>query len=56
MRGIMKLTKKVPDKKYGFRLTYESDLVKRNEKETLKEWLWREERWKKERAKSKSIS
>lgn len=54
MRGIMKLTKKLPDKKHGFRLTYESELFKRTEKETLKEWLWREERWKKERAKSKA--
>lgn len=54
MRGIMKLTKKVPDKKMGYRLTYESELFDRNEKETLKEWLWREERWQKNRAQTKS--
>jgi len=54
MRGVMKLTKRIPDTKMGFRLTYESELVKRTEKETLIDWLRREEKWKKERAKAKS--
>lgn len=53
-RGLMTLTKRIPDKKYGFRLTYESELMDRTEKETLKEWLWREERWQKQRQKTKS--
>lgn len=54
MRGIMKLTKRIPDKKVGFRLTYESELKERTEKQTLIEWLRREEKWQKERAKTKS--
>ena len=54
MRGIMKLTKKVPDKKMGFRLTYESELKDRTQQETLSEWLRREDKWRKERAKAKS--
>ncbi len=54
MRGIMKLTKKVPDKKMGFRLTYESELKDRTQQETLSEWLRREDKWRKERAKTKS--
>lgn len=56
MRGIMKLTKRIPDKKMGFRLTYESELKDRTEKQTLEEWLRREEKWKKERAKAKSVT
>jgi len=54
MRGVMKLTKKVPDKKYGFKLTYESDLKDRNERQTLEEWLLKEERWQTERQKTKA--
>lgn len=54
MRGIMKLTKRIPDQKTGFRLTYESELKDRTEKQTLAEWLRREEKWQKERAKAKS--
>ena len=54
MRGIMKLTKKIPDKKMGFRLTYESELKDRTNQETLSEWLRREEKWRKERAKAKA--
>lgn len=53
MRGLMELTKKVEDKKMGYRLTYESSLMDRTEKDTLKEWLWREERWQKQRLKTK---
>lgn len=54
MRGLMEMTKRIEDKKYGFRLTYESELKKRTTKETLIEWLWREERWQKQRQKTKS--
>ena len=54
MRGVMKLTRSIPDKKYGFRLTYESPLYDRNAKQALNEWLEREERWRKEREKAKS--
>ncbi len=53
MRGIMKLIKRIPDQKMGFRLTYESELKDRTEKETLLEWLRREEKWQKERMKTK---
>lgn len=56
MRGVMKLTKRVPDTKMGFRLTYESELKSRTEKETLAEWLRKEEKWQKERAKTKAKS
>lgn len=52
----MKLTKRVPDPKMGFRLTYESELKDRTEKETLAEWLRRENKWQKERAKTKAKS
>ncbi len=41
------------DQKMGFRLTYESELKDRTEKETLLEWLRREEKWQKERMKTK---
>ena len=51
----MKLTKRIPDVKMGFRLTYESELKERTEEQTLAEWLRREEKWQKERAKAKSI-
>lgn len=54
MRGIMKLTKRIPDQKMGFRLTYESELKERTEEQTLTEWLRREEKWQKERSKAKS--
>lgn len=54
MRGLMELTKKVPDKKMGFRLTYESPLYDRNAKQALAEWLGKEERWRKQREKTKS--
>ncbi len=53
MRGIMKLTKREKDPKFGYRLTYVSDLKDRTEKQTLVEWLRREKKWKTERAKSK---
>lgn len=56
MRGLMELTKKVPDKKMGWRLTYESPLYDRTNDETLDEWLRREERWQKQREKTKSAA
>lgn len=56
MRGLMELTKKVPDKKMGWRLTYESPLYNRTNEETLDEWLRREERWQKQRKKTKSAA
>ena len=57
MQGLMELTKRVEDKKMGFRLTYESEFKDRTEKkETLKEWLWREERWQRQRQKTKSTT
>lgn len=56
MRGLMNLTKRVEDKKMGFRLTYESELMDRTEKQTLTEWLWREERWQRQRQKTKSTT
>ena len=56
MRGLMELTKKVPDKKMGWRLTYESPLYDRTNEETLDKWLRREERWQKQREKTKSAA
>lgn len=56
MRGLMELTKRVPDKKYGFKLTYESELMDRNARQALNEWLGREERWQKQREKTKEQS
>lgn len=56
MRGLMELTKKVPDKKMGWSLTYESPLYDRTNEETLDEWLRREERWQKQREKTKSAA
>jgi hypothetical protein len=56
MRGVMKLARRVPDKKMGFKLTYEAELTERTEKETLREWLRREEQWQKQRAKTKSAT
>jgi len=56
MRGVMKLTKRITDPKMGHRLTYESKLMERTEKETLIEWLRREKKWKIERAKAKAKS
>ncbi|WP_027406176.1 hypothetical protein [Anaerovibrio sp. RM50] len=54
MRGIMKLEVRKPDDRMGFRLTYKAELKDRDEKETLVEWLRRENKWQKERAKAKS--
>ena len=54
MRGIMKLINRVKDLKFGYKLTYQSELKDRNEQETLIEWLRREKKWKLERAKAQS--
>lgn len=53
MRGIMKLDKRENDPKFGYRLTYISELKNRTEQETLAEWLRREKKWRTERQKSK---
>ena len=51
VRGIMKLVSRQTDKVNGYKLTYEADLVKgRNEKQTLAEWLRREQKWQQSRA------
>lgn len=52
MRGIMKLIKRESDSKFGYRLTYQSELKDRTERETLIEWLRREEKWRLARAKT----
>ena len=54
MRGIMKLEERKKDPKFGYRLTYKSDFKDRTEQQTLTEWLRREKKWQKERAKSKT--
>ena len=51
MRGIMKLIERKKDPKFGFRLTYKSELKDRTEQETLCEWLEREIKWQIQRAK-----
>lgn len=53
MRGIMRLTKREKDPKFGFRLTYMSDFKNRTAQQTLVEWLRREKKWQKERTKAK---
>lgn len=53
VRGIMKLVNRVEDKKNGYKLTYEAELVEgRSEQQTLQEWLRRENEWQKNRAKA----
>ena len=55
VRGIMKLVNRVEDKKNGYKLTYEAELVEgRTEQQTLQEWLRRENEWQKNRAKASS--
>lgn len=53
MRGLMKLVKKIPEGKNGFKLTYRCDFENRTKGETLKQWLTKEERWRKQRESSK---
>ena len=55
MRGIMKLDKKEKGK-LGYKLIYKSSIQERTKEETLKEWLNKENIWKRERAKAKSQS
>lgn len=45
MRGLMKLVKKDKDPTQGFKLQYRTDLKDRTTKETLREWLTKEEQW-----------
>lgn len=53
VRGIMKLVSRTEDKKNGFKLTYEADLIKgRTEEQTLAEWIRREKKWRESRAKT----
>ena len=53
VRGIMKLVNRAEDKKNGYKLTYEAELIEgRSEQETLIEWLRREKQWKMNRAKA----
>ena len=54
---MMKLVNRVEDKKNGYKLTYEAELVEgRTEQQTLQEWLRRENEWQKNRAKASSKS
>ena len=49
----MKLVNRVEDKKNGYKLTYEAELIEsRSEQQTLQEWLRRENEWQKNRAKA----
>lgn len=53
VRGIMKLVNRATDKQNGYKLTYETELVKgRTEQQTLIEWLRREKQWQTNRAKA----
>ena len=46
VRGILKLAERKTDKINGFKLTYEGPIVDgRSEKDTLKDWLRREDQW-----------
>lgn len=49
MRGIMKMVSKEAEGRTGYKLKYRCDLQDRTKGETLKEWLLKEERWKKQR-------
>lgn len=53
VRGIMKLVNRAEDRKNGYKLTYEAELIEdRSEQQTLQEWLRRENEWQKNRAKA----
>lgn len=54
LRGLMKKTNTVGDKKLGYHLTYMSGLFNRTNKQTLCEFLDKEERWRKQREKAKN--
>lgn len=49
MRGIMKLVKKEKDDKCGYKLQYRTDIKDRTVKETMTEWMNKEEQWRKAR-------
>lgn len=49
MRGLMKLTERVENDRFGYKLTYVSDFKDRTMRETVEEFLRREEQWKKSR-------
>lgn len=51
MRGLMKLVKRNPDKKMGYHLVYQSELFDRTLRQTLVEWLRKEEVWAKKKEK-----
>lgn len=53
MRGLMKMVGKESEGKNGFKLKYRCDLKDRTKGETLREWLEKERRWKKQREKLK---
>lgn len=53
MRGLMKLVAKNPEGRTGYKLKYRCDFQERTKGETLKQWLTKEERWKKQREASK---
>ena len=57
VRGIMKLVNSGEDKKNGYKLTYEAELIEgRTEQQTLQEWLRREIEWQMNRSKTSSKS
>ena len=45
----MKLTERVENDRFGYKLTYVSDFKDRTMRETVEEFLRREEQWKKSR-------
>lgn len=47
MRGLMKLAEKKKDPKAGYKLVYVAELGLLNVQQALKEWLQKEERWRK---------
>lgn len=54
MRGLMKLVEKSAEPRTGYKLKYRCDFQDRTKGETLKEWLTKENHWKKQRAVSKA--
>lgn len=53
MRGLMKMVSKETNGKNGYKLIYRCDFQDRTREETLREWVTKEERWKKQREASK---
>lgn len=52
MRGIMKLVKKEKDDKCGFKLQYRTPICDRTAKETVIQWLQKEDQWKRKKGSS----